>query len=652
MSKHKTIWGGPSRFSNKLGSKIKFIPFPIAPQLPIPRDILPFNKNGFVLQNTADTDLHIVADDLSLGSDWVSRTGSYIAALNGQPTIGDETPFYPLGGFSGSGYRTATTNYTSSNYYAFPNDSQHDFTDTNQISYEMIIKVGHQYANETILSRYLFPFYNFKVKISYTGVYSVDVYVGMSITSPQVTLQVDPYTYNMVHIIWDGPTSTLTVGVNGYFSSSTGAGTVNVPAGPCTLNVGCDTNFIDYMTSGQIVEIMRHRYLMPQSTAINRLNNFAGMQSVSGQLPQYFNRSTRGELFVNNKIFSFGSNFPRLNEKGLLLENFYNGFIKNNFFDTDLSFLQEWNYASAGLSTVTAYSDSDSFSQIGGTGIKVYTDNVGSLSYFYQQTTTQYQANYRVNVDIWVKSLDLGCYPVLYIISATSGNYYDITNSLWSATPLYNVITTTSTNIEKFSFSMVNEGSNASFTYFFGGYDLADNQDKSFVIYGISDNMSEQKQSIKVNRDLSTVMSYEYLRYDKSMVKMDKDKINFSITYQSSAAILPYSYMNRFVFADSAGFLKMDLGTNNLRLSDSFGSSALITGSSYVADQEIRYGVQWDKTTSMTLNISDFTESLSVSNSCVNDIDNNLNYFYIGCDPIASNNVLDAYIKDVRFYDV
>lgn len=649
--KLKTIWGGPSVFSNRFGQKVKgSTPTNLAP---FPRDMLNYDSNGYVLAETSDTDLHIVADDLTTGSNWVSRVGSYVAGISGQPTIGSETPFYPSGGFDGVGYRAATTGYTSSDYYSFPSDTQHDITGANQISYEIILKVGHGVVDEEILSRYLFPDYNLRARVAIVGgLPYLDVYVGTTGNPPHVSVLVDQYTYNFIHILWDGPSLTLSVGVNGIFTSNTGSGTVIVPAGPCALFVGCDSNFADYMTTGQIIEIIRHRVLMTQSTAKDRVRLFGGLQSAAGELPQYYERSTRGEIFVNNKIFSFGSYFPRMNEKGVLLQNFYNGFIKNNFFEQDLPLLNQWAYFTSGSSTITTYSDADSFSEIGGTGIKVYTDGSGNPAYFYQTTATQYQANYRTWIDLWVKSIDSGCYPAMYILNSASGKYYDVQNQVWSINPVLNTFTTTSTNKEKFTFSIVNEGANSTYLYYFEGFSVPGNINKSYVVYGISDNMSEQKQCVKVNRDNSNVSSFDYLRYNKSMVKMDKDRITFSVTYQSAASILPYSYMSRYVFADSAGFLKMDVGTNNLRLSDSSGSSALISGSAYTADEKISYSVKWDKNVAYNLSISDITESISASASCTNDIDNNATYFYIGCNPAASNDVIDAYIQNVRFYEI
>lgn len=651
MVKHKTIWGGPSVFGNNFGSKIKG--GPITNISPFPRDILFFNRNGFVLDDTVDADLHIVADDLTVGSNWDSRVGSYVAALNGQPDIGVETPLYPGGGFSGSGYRNGTSGYGFSDYYVFPDDSQHNLTDANEITYEFIMRVGHGTNDEDLLSRYLFPDYNIRVYTSYSaGSYYINAYVGLNVLSALISTQVEPYTYNYVSVMWSGPNKELTLGINGNYSVVTGLGNVIVPAGPCGLLVGCNSNFIAYMATGQLIEVMRHRYKMTQSESTNRFYKFAGMESLAGELPQYYNRSTRGELIVNDKIYSFGQNFPRINQKGLLVENLYNGFLKNNFFQEDLAFLDQWIYFAGGTSTITSYSDSDSFSQIGGTGFKMSMDGAGSFCYVYQDTTALYQANYRIWVDVWVKSVDMGCYPLLYIYNWATGNYYDITNQVWSAVPVYNTITTSSTNLEKFSFTMVNEGVNASYRYSFQGYEEAYNWNKSYIVYGINDNMSEQKQGVKVNRYFANVMAYDYLRYQPTMVKMDKDMINFSITYQSAESIAPYSYMTRFVFADSAGFLKMDLGTNDLRLSDSGASSAAITTSSYVADQQINYMVRWDKVNYQELVIRDITESIQDTNTCVNDIDNAASYFYIGCNPVASNDCLDAYIKNIKFYDV
>ena len=105
------------------------------------------------------------------------------------------------------------------------------------------------------------------------------------------------------------------------------------------------------------------------------------------------------------------------------------------------------------------------------------------------------------------------------------------------------------------------------------------------------------------------------------------------------------------VFADDAGFLQMDVGTNNLRLSDAIGESVVMTGQVYSSLQKVSYLIKWDDSVLQSMTLANHTQPLSISGDCVYDIDNGSSYFYIGCDN-ASNNQLDGFIRNIKFYDI
>lgn len=655
MAKHKTIWGGPSGPGGVFGIKSKLEPFPnISPGTPrSPRNELPFFANGYVLPDVASTDLHMVADDVSNGQNWSSRASAYTALLAGQPSVGNESPFYTNGLFNGTGFRKGITQFDGGNYYAFPYNVNHVITASQSITYEFIARAPHVTNTQTILSSYQFPNHNIDIKFeNLFGTWYVTAFMNMSITSCYAFQEVHPYAYSFIHVIWNAPTTTLYIGVNGYFSSSVGAGTT-LGTSPAGLFIGLNGDGSTGLVNGHILEIMRHRYSMPQSVAADRINKFAGMRSTTGDLPISFSRGTKCNLLVNNKLWAFDFHLPCINENGLLLENSGGSLFAANYFDQDLAFLYSSTASNLGSggSSLTRYTDSDSFADVGGTGAKFTYDAVINTAYVLYASSIQYPASYKINMDIWIKALNSGAKCCLQIYCLETSKYYNPDTNTWSVSPTNYPVGTGITTKEKFSFSITFEAVASTLWLVFTGAEFPTNANKSFVIYGFDESKGGYHQSTSVNYATPQAVAFTQLYYDKFFVNLAKDYITFDIKYWGSSSQLPFSYLNRMVFADDAGFLQMDVGTNNLRLSDAIGDTVLMTGQVYSSLQKVSYLIKWDKSVLQSMTLSNQTQPLSISGDCVYDIDNGASYFYIGCDN-ASNNQLDGFIRNIKFYDI
>lgn len=287
-------------------------------------------KNGLVLPDLASTDLHLVADDLTSGSDWASRVGSFTAIKTGtNPTVGLESPLYPSGGFSGSGYRTAMADCAAGAYYKFAYDSAHSLTSSSTVTCHILLRLGVLANEEVYWSRYISAStkYNFRIysKNDGTNAYRLYVQVDHSTTNAVCNRLLTQMGYCLLTFTYNGSTKVLTMYVNGNVVT-TGSGNVGTSTG--VGNIVTDTSSELYigrdpsatpspMVKGQILEVVRYQEILSSTTIMQHAQRTMGLQTDNGIYPAVaYIRNSAGFVQVNNKIWAFCKDWPLVNENG------------------------------------------------------------------------------------------------------------------------------------------------------------------------------------------------------------------------------------------------------------------------------------------------------------------------------------------------
>jgi len=335
MSKCKDFYAGASFVAdtqdNLTSVNEKFrIPVSNAYSMPV-RASFPVTGNGFVLDDTASTDLHLVADDLTGGADWASRVGGFTAVHTGSPTVGMETPLYPAGGFAGTGYRKAVGDFTTAKYYKLAYNAAHAITNSSTVTYDILLQTGVIATEEHFWARYITALtkFNLDVYAKNDGSNNYKLYVEIDhvTTNALCRFTVTQMATLLLTFTYDGATKVLTMYVNGNavvtsgsnIGSSTGSGNVSTDTAT-DLWVGLvDTVVGKPLVKGKILEVVRHQSVLSAATILQRFQKMAGMQLADGTYPATATiHNSFGYIPVNKRIWAFTKDWPMMNEKGIL----------------------------------------------------------------------------------------------------------------------------------------------------------------------------------------------------------------------------------------------------------------------------------------------------------------------------------------------
>lgn len=582
-----------------------------------------YDRNGAIMPALATTDLEMIADDLVVPSeDWVSRIASpsFTAYTDGAPDIGAETPFYPNGGFSGSGYRTAITTFGIVEYYYFPYDPAHEMNSSAVVTYEFVVKSG-AYSTSPIISRYCTttPGFDFLLEFNYSGggVYTLRAYKDFSITPIDLQIGVEPYTYYWVTLLWDGPTNTMTLKIGGGTSVQTGTG-VGVYANDSISDVliGTDAVTGNALTDGQIVDFYRHRELLSSTTILNRLYANTGTQAKTGQYPTINGRFSRAEIIVNGKIWSIGDGVLRINENGVLSEEVTSGVLLNSI-DSEPVFNADWSSSVGGSSTLTRITDIYSFYQVGGHGWKVTYDSVPSIATFYQFGAAIKASSY-VTITVYLRCATPGARPTLIIGNALTGRIYDVASSTWGGIS-YTPIGTHSTTIEKWTVTFLNEAFLSQIYLEFAGEENPANANQSYIIYYAQMVSTGYEPAPLVTRATLNTKNLDVLGYNPSQcINVNKGSCTLTLTpeYQSG-----FFDLTGFTNIRPACDFMFDFDADNkYYMYNSTGQNVGLPFYAFNPGVPMNFSLSWDNGGANTMSISNLTAGTTASTACTNPI--------------------------------
>jgi hypothetical protein len=408
-------------------------------QLPVKGSVLTVPKNGSVLTPLANTDLQLVADDLTAGSNWVSRVGSFTANHTGSPTTGLETPLYPSGGFAGVGFRTAVADFTTAKYYKLAYNIAHAITGTSTITYEILMRAGAIATEETVIGRYITALtkYNLRVYMKNDGsnnyrVYAeVDHLVSNAICRAIVT-QMSTF---LLTLKYDSATQTLSMYINGQLVNNTGDISSSVGVGAVSNDILTDfwIGLVDTtvglpLVKGQIIEVMRHQELLTDTVIYQRAINLMGLRMDDGTYPAVtFIHNSFGFLPVNGKVWAFTRNWPLINENGMHC-NVSFGCTMYSTGITDGSGGVSNLTLTAGVTLVTEAGSINS--QINGkTAVIPYDGTLQSAKWFHFGLSQSQKSAATV---IWRPTN--GSIAYLYLFDETTTKYW-VSGTTWSLTP-------------------------------------------------------------------------------------------------------------------------------------------------------------------------------------------------------------------------
>lgn len=202
-----------------------------------------------VMSELPSTDLHLVAEDWTPGSDWLSRIGGFTAQLHGSLSKQAE------GGIE----REGILGFSSSNYFSLAADTAHEFTPSVRFTYEFVIRGGA--AGGNLLGRYASPFAGGYDLAAFSlsaglGIYNDDGtdYYAVAVGGTPL----DDDAYYLVTVLLDGAADQFKVYINGVEDASEVSSGSLTNGSPGTFFLG-NSNGNDQPFDGSIVEVLRHR---------------------------------------------------------------------------------------------------------------------------------------------------------------------------------------------------------------------------------------------------------------------------------------------------------------------------------------------------------------------------------------------------------
>lgn len=202
-----------------------------------------------VMSELPSTDLHLVAEDWTPGSDWISRIGGFTAQLHGSLSKQAE------GGIE----REGILGFGSSNYFSLAADAAHEFTPAVRFTYEFVIRGGA--AGGNLMGRYASPFAGGYDLAAYSsggvlGIYNNDGSDYYAVAVGGTPLDDDAYW--LVTVLLDGAGDQFKVYVNGVEDASEVSTGSLTNGSPGAFFIG-NSNGNNQPFDGSIVEVLRHR---------------------------------------------------------------------------------------------------------------------------------------------------------------------------------------------------------------------------------------------------------------------------------------------------------------------------------------------------------------------------------------------------------
>lgn len=225
------------------------------------------------LPELGTTDLHLVAEDWTPGTNWVSRVGGFTATLAGSLSKQEE------GGIE----RAGVVGFGSGNYFELPANSPHEFSTSSRLTYEFLIRQGA--AGGNLLGRYASPFgggYDLSAFSSgvVAGVYGDDGLSFYAVTVGATALASG--SYYLITVVLDGAGDVFETYVNGTVDSSDpGGGSTVTNTSPVAFFIG-NSNGNDQPFDGAIVEVLRHRSALNSTVIRSRWDAFNVVGSSRG----------------------------------------------------------------------------------------------------------------------------------------------------------------------------------------------------------------------------------------------------------------------------------------------------------------------------------------------------------------------------------
>lgn len=296
---------------------------------------LPFTSNGALLTPTAQTDLWLVADDVTPGSSWSAHGGtSYSATATGSVTL-NETPLYPGGGFAGVGYRKAITGDLT-HAYTLPSNAAYYLKSNTDQTWEVVYRSAPDFTTAADLLGGRVDAGGSALGGFEIGVENNDageqfqiaamnnaggVYLNFKPTSTGAALA-----FNMLTLVWDHAATKITAYLNGVSigTSLAGSGTLNdtfaAPMGVMArLRNG---GSFDIASRSALIEVMRHNGIAFSATQVaQRFYAMVGVQDAKGTYPTSFTRTASTTATVNGKSWTYGPNWPRIDSAGLIVSS-------------------------------------------------------------------------------------------------------------------------------------------------------------------------------------------------------------------------------------------------------------------------------------------------------------------------------------------
>ena len=203
-----------------------------------------------IMSELGTTDLHLVAEDRTPGSNWVSRVGGFTATLNGSLTKQTEAGIA----------RDGVTGFGTSNYFSLAANAAHEFTESSSLTYEFVIRMGA--AGGVLFGRYAAPYAGSYDISAYSasaglGIYNDDGSAFYAVAVGYTALVNN--SYYLVTVVLDGVGDQFAVYINGTLDVSETSilpSITNGSPGPFFIgnSYGNDQPF-----DGSIVEVVRHR---------------------------------------------------------------------------------------------------------------------------------------------------------------------------------------------------------------------------------------------------------------------------------------------------------------------------------------------------------------------------------------------------------
>lgn len=566
------------------------IPITFSQLLPI-KATIPLNSgNGIVLDDTANTDLHLVADDLTAGSNWVSRSGGWTANHTGSPTTGTETPLYPTGGFAGTGYRKGVESFSTTKYYKLAYNAAHALTSSSTVTYEMLIRVGVLATEESFWARYITALtkYNLRVYTKDDGAGNYRLYVEVDhVTTNATCIQlVTQMSTLLLTFTYDGASKVLTMYLNGR-PVTTGSGNVGTSTGSGNISTDTSTDLWiglsdsvvgKALTKGQIIEVMRHQSILSAATILQRFQKLSGMQLPDGTYPATATiHNSFGFIPINKRIWAFTRDWPMMNEKGVLCNVSY-GCTMYSTAITD---------GTGGVSnlTITAgasiASEANSInSAINGQAITMpYNGSLESAKWFHFGLSQNQVSSATV---VWRGINSAVAY--LYLFDETTTNYW-VSGSTWSATPtaidlssfiISGTGTLTDPYISNVPFTMAAFGAGTHRVDAFVHNNSSLDATKSIIVYWcqICDSgqrAAEPLVAIHPTGGDSTVYLGTQFQYPSSLMNYNVGQLNFDfypVFSSSQPRLSPSNSMTQMSGSTGTNFIQENNGSSAIRFKD------------------------------------------------------------------------------------